>query len=63
MSLESYLNEEKIDKVIARCNELATALRGICNAYYNADYDLCYSRIEAADDVLEKYEEDSDVRQ
>jgi len=58
MSLESYLCEEKLDKVIAQRNELATALRGICNAYYNDDYDLCYSRIEDADDVLEKYEED-----
>jgi hypothetical protein len=38
--------------------ELITALRGICNAYYNDDYDLCYSRIEDADEVLEKYEED-----
>jgi hypothetical protein len=58
MSLESYLYEEKIDKVLARCNELATALIGICNAYYNADYDLCYLRIEDAENVLEKYEED-----
>jgi hypothetical protein len=38
--------------------ELITVLRGICNAYYNDDYDLCYSRIEDADEVLEKYEED-----
>jgi hypothetical protein len=47
------LNEQ--DVVI---KELATALRAICNAYYNDDYDLCYSRIEDADEVLEKYEED-----
>jgi len=47
------LNEQ--DVVI---QELATALRGICNAYYNADYDLCYLRIEDAENVLEKYEED-----
>ncbi len=60
MSLESYLNEEKIDKLIAQRNELVTVLRGICNAYYNDDYNLCYSRIEDADEVLEKYEEDDE---
>jgi len=60
MSLESYLYEEKIDKVIARRNELATALEGICNAYFNAEYDLCYLRIEDAENVLEKYEEDDE---
>jgi hypothetical protein len=47
------LNEQ--DVVI---QELITVLRGICNAYYNDDYDLCYSRIEDTDEVLEKYEED-----
>jgi hypothetical protein len=60
MSLESYLYEEKIDKLIEQRDELITVLRGICNAYYNDDYCLCYSRIEAADDVLEKYEEEDD---
>ena len=53
----------KLNQQDAVIEELITVLRGICNAYYNDDYDLCYSRIEAADDVLEKYEEDSDVRQ
>ena len=52
------LYEEEISKVIGQRNELITVLRGICNAYYNDDYDLCYSRIEVADEVLEKYEED-----
>lgn len=60
MSLESYLNQEKIDKLIAQRNELVTVLRGICNAYYNDDYNLCYLRIEDADEVLEKYEEDDE---
>ena len=46
------LNEQEV--VI---QELATALRAICNAYYNDDFDLCYSRIADADDVLDKYEE------
>ena len=53
------LYEEEISKVIGQRNELITVLRGICNAYYNDDYDLCYSRIEDADEVLEKYEEDN----
>jgi hypothetical protein len=52
------LYEEEISKVIGQRNELITVLRGICNAYYNDDYNLCYSRIEDADEVLEKYEED-----
>ena len=60
MSLESYLYEQELDKVIAQRNELVTVLRGICNAYYNDDYNLCYSRIEDADEVLEKYEEDDE---
>ena len=46
------LNEQEV--VI---QELATALRGICNAYYNDDFDLCYLRIADAENVLEKYEE------
>jgi hypothetical protein len=56
----SDLYEEEISKVIAQRNELVTVLRGICNAYYNDDYNLCYSRIEDADEVLEKYEEDDE---
>jgi hypothetical protein len=56
----SDLYEEEIGKLIGQRNELATALRGICNAYYNDDYNLCYSRIEDADEVLEKYEEEDD---
>ena len=51
------LYEEEISKVIGQRNELVTVLRGICNAYYNDDYNLCYSRIEDAENVLEKYEE------
>ena len=47
-----------INQQDAVIKELITVLRGICNAYYNDDYDLCYSRIEDADEVLEKYEED-----
>ena len=54
------LYEEEISKVIGQRNELVTVLRGICNAYYNDDYNLCYSRIEDADEVLEKYEEDDE---
>jgi hypothetical protein len=54
------LYEEEIGVVIAQRNELVTVLRGICNAYYNDDYNLCYSRIEDADEVLEKYEEDDE---
>jgi len=48
----------KLNEQDAVIEELITVLRGICNAYYNDDYDLCYSRIEDADEVLEKYEED-----
>jgi hypothetical protein len=48
----------KLNQQDAVIEELITVLRGICNAYYNDDYDLCYSRIEDADEVLEKYEED-----
>jgi hypothetical protein len=48
----------KLNQQDAVIEELITVLRGICNAYYNDDYDLCYSRIEVADEVLEKYEED-----
>jgi hypothetical protein len=47
----------KLNEQDAVIKELATALRAICNAYYNDDYDLCYSRIEDTDDVLDKYEE------
>jgi hypothetical protein len=54
------LYEEEIGKLIGQRNELITVLRGICNAYYNDDYNLCYSRIEDADEVLEKYEEDDE---
>ncbi len=49
----------KLNQQDAVIEELITVLRGICNAYYNDDYDLCYSRIEDADEVLEKYEEDN----
>jgi hypothetical protein len=48
----------KLNQQDAVIEELITVLRGICNAYYNDDYDLCYSRIEDADEVLEKYEEE-----
>jgi hypothetical protein len=54
------LYEEEISKVICQRNELVTVLRGICNTYYNDDYNLCYSRIEDAENVLEKYEEDDE---
>ena len=50
----------KLNEQDAVIKELITVLRGICNAYYNDDYDLCYSRIEDADEVLEKYEEEDD---
>jgi hypothetical protein len=48
----------KLNQQDAVIEELITVLRGICNAYYNDDYDLCYSRIEDADEVLEKYEDE-----
>jgi hypothetical protein len=58
MSHENKGYWDQISKLTAERNELATVLRGICNAYDNADYDLCYSRIEDADEVLEKYEDE-----
>ena len=48
----------KLNQQDAVIEELITVLRGICNAYYNDDYDLCYLRIEDAENALEKYEED-----
>jgi hypothetical protein len=48
----------KLNQQDALINELATALSGISNAYHNNDYELCYSRIEAADIILKKCEEE-----